>query len=85
MATVVWVSIGGLVAVLLLVSALMDRNARRRHERIVASGDIWREVRESRRDAEIIDSTGVGPPRGDIGWTSWSRRNHGSGEGPGTD
>ena len=85
MATVVWISVGSLVAVLLLVTALMDRNARRRHERIVASGDIWREVRESRRDAEVIDSTGFGPPRGDIGWTSWSRRNHGSGGEPGTD
>lgn len=85
MATVVWASIGGVVVVLLLVSALMDRNARRRHERIVASGDISREVRESRRDAEVIDSTGFGPPRGDIGWTSWSRRNHGGSEGLGTD
>lgn len=77
--TVFWAIVGGLVVVLLLAAALMDRNARRRHARIVNSGDIWREVRESRRDAEVIDSTGLGPARGDINWTSWSRRNHSDG------
>ncbi len=85
MATVVWAMVGSLLVLLLLVAALMDRSAKRRQARIVNSGDIWREVRESRRDADVIDSTGFGPPRGDIGWTSWSRRNHGSGPGPNTD
>ena len=85
MATVVWVVIGALVVLLLLAAALMDRNARRRHARITYSGDIWREVRESRRDAEVIDSTGFGPPEGDIGWTSWSRRNHEGGPGSNAD
>ena len=85
MATVVWGVVGGLVLLLLLAAALMDRNARRRRAPITYSGDIWREVRESRRDAEVIDSTGVGPPRGDISWTSWSRRNHRSGPGSNTD
>ncbi len=82
MATVVWAIIGGLVVLLLVAAALMDRNAKQRETRIAYSGDIWHELRESRRDAEVIDSTGFGPPRGDIGWTSWSRRNHGGGSGP---
>jgi hypothetical protein len=82
---VVWGIIGGVLGLLLLAGALMDRNAKRRHARKTYSGDIWREVRESRRDAEVIDSTRIGPPRGDIGWTSWSRRNHSNGQGPSTD
>jgi hypothetical protein len=83
--TTVWAVLGGLLALLLLAAALMDRNAKRRQAHVSNSGDIWREVRESRRDAEVIDSTGFGPPRGDIGWTSWSRRNHSNGQGPSTD
>jgi hypothetical protein len=84
-ATVFWAIVGGFLALLLLAAALMDRGAKRRQARISSSGDIWREVRESRRDAEVIDSTGFGPPRGDIGWTSWSRRNHDNRQGPHTD
>lgn len=82
---VFWAIVGGFLALLLLAAALMDRGAKRRQARISSSGDIWREVRESRRDAEVIDSTGFGPPRGDIGWTSWSRRNRGNRQGPNTD
>ena len=82
---VFWAIVGGFLALLLLAAALMDRGAKRRQARISSSGDIWREVRESRRDAVVIDSTGFGPPRGDIGWTSWSRRNQGSRQGPNTD
>ena len=85
MATVFWAIVGGLLGLLLVAAALMDRNARRRRARIASSGDIWRDVRESKRDAEVIDSTGIGPPRGDIGWTSWSRRNHRTRQGPNTD
>lgn len=84
-ATVFWAIVGGFLGLLLLAAALMDRSAKRRQARITSSGDIWREVRESRRDAEVIDSTGFGPPQGDIGWTSWSRRNHGDQQGTNTD
>lgn len=85
MATVFWAIVGAVLGLLLVAAALMDRNTKRRQARITNSGEIWREVRESRRDAEVIDSTGFGPPRGDIGWTSWSRRNHSRHQGPNTD
>ena len=71
-----WVVIGVVLAALLLVSALLDRGARRRGARVVASEDIWNEVREANRDSRVIDS-GFVPPRdkGLYGWTSWNRRN----------
>lgn len=69
---VFWWVVGGLVAVLLLAAWLMDRSARRRNARITNSADVWYEVRESRRDAEISGN----PFNHDISWTSWSRRNN---------
>jgi hypothetical protein len=71
-----WVIVGVVVAALLLAAALMDRGARRRGARVLASEDIVREVREADRDARAIDST-LMPPGGD--WTSWNRRNGGRG------
>ena len=74
MAALVWSVIGGVIAVLLLVSWLMDRSAKRRGRRTLASGDIVAAVRDGRRDAEVVNDAGGLLPR-DVSWTSWSRRN----------
>jgi hypothetical protein len=66
-----WLVVGGALAVVLLLAWLSDRSARRRHATIINAGDIWYEVRESRRDAGISGN----PFNHDISWTSWSRRN----------
>jgi hypothetical protein len=55
---------------LLLVAWLMDRSVRRRGSRVLHHQDVWHEVRESRRDAEVM-----GPLAQDNSWTNWSRRN----------
>lgn len=68
---VFWLIVGGAVALLLLTALLSDRAARRRGARITNSADVWYEVRESRRDAEITGN----PFNRDVSWTSWSRRN----------
>jgi hypothetical protein len=74
MAALVWSVIGGVIAVLLLVSWLMDRSAKRRGRRTLASSDIAAAVRDGRRDAEVVNDAGALLPR-DVSWTSWSRRN----------
>jgi hypothetical protein len=50
--------------------AARDATVRRRGSRVTASSDVWLEVRESRRDAELVD-----PVVSDCSWNSWSRRN----------
>ena len=74
MAGIVWGGIGGLLAVLLLVSWLMDRSARRRGQRTVNSRDLSTAVRDGRRDAAVVNDAGPLLPK-DVSWTSWSRRN----------
>jgi hypothetical protein len=77
-AAVMWVVIGLVLAALLVLSALMDRGTRHRGARVIASGDIWREVREANRDSRVIDSGPLPPRDKDVyGWTSWTRRNRG--------
>jgi hypothetical protein len=65
-----WAVLGGALAVLLLVAWSMDRSVKRRGSRI-HSADIWYDVRESRRDAEI-HTYQLGR---NVSWSSWSRRN----------
>ncbi len=61
----------GLVLLLVLVAAWrMDRAVRRRGSRVSHHAELWYEVRESRRDADLVDMAGRDPS-----WTSWSRRN----------
>jgi len=72
---VIWIVVGTVLGGLLLMSWLLDRRANRRKARLVGSRDIWREVREGRRDARVIDS--VIPGKGNNDWTSWSRRGRG--------
>lgn len=67
-----WVVVGLVLVGLLAVAWRMDRAARRRGARVTDAGDVWREVRESRRDAEVVSPFA---DRGDYSWTSWSRRN----------
>jgi hypothetical protein len=66
-----WAVVGGVLALMLLAAWWMDRSARRRSARIINSQDIWYEVRESRRDAEILGN----PSNHDTSWSSWNRRN----------
>jgi hypothetical protein len=65
-----WWLVGLVLAGLLLVAWRMDVAVRRRGSRVLSSSDVWYEVRESRRDAELVD-----PVAWDYSWTSWSRRN----------
>ena len=67
---IVW-GVVGLVVLLVLVAAWrMDRAVQRRGSRVSHHSDVWYEVRENRRDAELVD-----PVARDYSWTSWSRRN----------
>jgi hypothetical protein len=68
----IWGVVGLALALLLVAGWLMDRAVRRRGSRVTYSGDVWGEVRESRRDAEVVSPFAE---RGDYSWTSWSRRN----------
>jgi hypothetical protein len=68
----VWGVVGLVLAALLVVGWLMDRSVRRRGSRVTYSGDVWREVREGRRDAEV---TNPFAGKGDYSWSSWNRRN----------
>jgi hypothetical protein len=65
-----WLVLAGALAALLLVAWRMDRAVRRRGSRVLHSGDVWRDVRDSRRDAEATSAF-----TNDVSWTSWSRRN----------
>ena len=68
--TWMWVLIGVVLAGLLLMAWRMDAAVRRRGSRVLHHSDVWREVRESNRDAEVMS-----PLVSDNSWTSWSRRN----------
>ena len=67
-----WLAVLAALAALLTATWRMDRAVRRRGSRVTGSGEVWREVRESRRDAEV---TSPFAGKGDYSWTSWSRRN----------
>jgi hypothetical protein len=67
--TWMWVLVGVVLAGLLLAAWRMDAKVRRRGSRVAASSDVWFEVRESRRDADLVN-----PVANDYSWTSWSRR-----------
>jgi hypothetical protein len=62
--------VGSALAGLLGVAWWIDRGVRTRGSRVLHHSDIWYEVRESRRDAELMN-----PLTDDQSWTSWSRRN----------
>jgi len=66
-----WLVVLAALAALLTAAWRMDRTVRRRGSRVTAPGELWREVRESRRDAEVTS-----PFSSDNSWSSWSRRNH---------
>ncbi|SDP52954.1 hypothetical protein SAMN05660199_04152 [Klenkia soli] len=68
---VFWAAVVGVVVVLLAISWRMDRAVRRRGSGVTHSGDISYQVREGRRDAEILGN----PYNQDVSWSSWSRRN----------
>ncbi|WP_138732992.1 hypothetical protein [Modestobacter excelsi] len=65
-----WLVLLAALSALLLVGWLMDRAVRRRGSRVLHSADVWRDVRESRRDAEATSVFS-----NDNSWSSWSRRN----------
>jgi hypothetical protein len=67
---VFWVTVGVVLTVLLGAAWWMDRAARRRGSRTQHHSDVWFQVREGRRDAEVLS-----PFQRDQSWTSWSRRN----------
>ena len=67
---VLWVGIGLVVLAVLVAAWRMDRAAQRRGARVQHHSDVWSQVRESRRDAEVVN-----PVASDCSWTSWSRRN----------
>ena len=62
--------VGPVVPVALGAAWRMDRAVTRRGSRVTHHSDVWTEVRENRRDADLVD-----PPAEDHSWTSWSRRN----------
>ena len=65
-----WAVVGLALAALLVAAWRMDAAVRRRGSRVTHSGDVWRDVRDSRRDVEASN-----PFSSDTSWTSWSRRN----------
>lgn len=67
---VFWIAVGVVLTLLLGVSWWMDHSARRRGARSQHHSDVWFQVREGRRDAEVMN-----PLVRDNSWTSWSRRN----------
>jgi hypothetical protein len=66
-----WLVVLAALGALLAAGWRMDRAVRRRGSRVTGSGELWREVREARRDAEVTSAYSS-----DNSWTSWSRRNH---------
>jgi hypothetical protein len=67
---VVWLVLGAVVLAVLIGAWRMDRAVQRRGSRVSHHSDLWYEVRENRRDAELVN-----PLAKDYSWTSWSRRN----------
>ena len=64
-----WLVVVVALAALLVIGRAMDRAVRRRGSRVLHSADVWRDVRDSRRDAEATS-----PFSTDSSWSSWSRR-----------
>ena len=67
---VFWAVVGLVLLLVLLAAWRVDRGVQRRGSRVAHHSDVWFEVRESRRDADLVD-----PLARDYSWTSWSRRN----------
>ena len=67
---IVWAVVGLVVLGALVLAWRMDRAVQRRGSRVAHHSDLWVEVRENRRDADLVD-----PLAKDYSWTSWSRRN----------
>jgi hypothetical protein len=67
---VVWVVVGLVVLAALVVAWRMDAAVRRRGSRVRHHSEVWHEVREGNRDAEVMS-----PFVSDNSWTSFSRRN----------
>ena len=65
-----WLVVLAALSSLLLVAWRMDRAVRRRGSRVLHHTDVWRDVRDSRRDVEATN-----PFSSDNSWSSWSRRN----------
>jgi len=65
-----WLVVGVVLVVVLAVAWRMDAAVRRRGSRVRHHSDVWYQVRESNRDAEVMS-----PFVSDNSWTSWSRRN----------
>ncbi len=65
-----WGVVGLVVLLALLAARRMDHAVRRRGSRVSHHADLWYEVRENRRDADLVELAGR-----DSSWTSWSRRN----------
>jgi hypothetical protein len=62
--------VGAVLAALLTAAWRVDRGVRRRGSRVLHHSDVWRDVRDSRRDAEATSVFS-----NDNSWSSWSRRN----------
>ena len=67
-----WLVVGTVLAVVLIVAWRMDRAVRRRGSRVRHHSEVWYDVREGSRDAEVMS-----PFVSDNSWTSWNRRNKG--------
>ena len=65
-----WLAVLAALGALLSVAWRMDRAVRRRGSRVLHPADVWRDVRDSRRDAEATSVNSF-----DNSWSSWSRRN----------
>lgn len=66
-----WIILGATVTLILLAAWRIDRSVKQRGSTVTNSADVWHEVRESRRDADVPSySNGR-----DVSWSSWSRRN----------
>jgi hypothetical protein len=65
-----WVVVGAGLSALLTAAWRIDRGVRRRGSRVLHHSDVWRDVRDSRRDAEATSVFS-----NDVSWSSWSRRN----------
>ena len=67
-----WLGIGLAIALALVAAWAVDRRDRRRGHQLRSSGDIFRDVREQKRDNRSGDTTAYLNP--DQSWTHRSRR-----------
>jgi hypothetical protein len=71
-ALVFWLSVGLLMALVLLTARAVDRRDRRRGHYLRSGGAMYRDAWEHRRDAGAVDSAGhLGSDRS---WTAHSRQ-----------